>query len=114
MRGSCWTTWGLREWRSWAHQVAGWEEGACVSCMPQLAIHPSTYPDVLRPALSIRCLAYHCGPRSSPPCPLCCSAGGSPFACACAALMLDRVQALVLVCPLMPTAGREEQLLPGG
>lgn len=41
-------------------------------------------------------------------------AGGSPFACACAALLPDRVQALVLVCPLMPTAGREEQLLPGG
>ncbi|PRW59847.1 2-hydroxy-6-oxo-6-phenylhexa-2,4-dienoate hydrolase [Chlorella sorokiniana] len=41
------------------------------------------------------------------------ASGGSPFACACAALLPERVQALALVCPLMPTAGREEQLLPG-
>lgn len=54
------------------------------------------------------CLA----PTSFPAPPM--HAGGSPFACACAALLPDRVQALVLVCPLMPTAGREEQLIPGG
>lgn len=27
--------------------------------------------------------------------------------------MPERVEALLLVCPLAPTAGREEQLLPG-
>lgn len=40
-------------------------------------------------------------------------AGGSPFACACAALLPERVEALLLVCPLMPVAGREAELLPG-
>ena len=46
-------------------------------------------------------------------CPLC-GAGGSPYACACAALLpAGRVEALLLVCPLAPTCGREEQLLPG-
>lgn len=39
--------------------------------------------------------------------------GGAPYACAMASLLPERVEALLLVCPLAPTAGREAQLLQG-
>lgn len=39
--------------------------------------------------------------------------GGAPYACATAALLGDRAAGLLLVCPLMPAAGREEELLSG-
>ena len=39
--------------------------------------------------------------------------GGAPFACAVAALLPKRVAALLLVCPLAQTAGREARLLAG-
>lgn len=41
------------------------------------------------------------------------AAGGSPFASACATLLPERVEALLLVCPLAPMFGRETELLHG-
>lgn len=40
-------------------------------------------------------------------------AGGAPYACALAARLGPRAHALLLVCPMHPTAGRETELLPG-
>lgn len=40
-------------------------------------------------------------------------AGGAPYACATAALLGARAAGLLLVCPLMPSAGREAELLVG-
>ena len=39
--------------------------------------------------------------------------GGSPFASACAALLPERVEGLLLVCPLAPCFGREQELHEG-
>ena len=41
-------------------------------------------------------------------------AGGSPFASAVASLLPERVEGLVLVCPLAPMFGREGELYEGG
>lgn len=41
------------------------------------------------------------------------TSGGSPFASACASLLPDRVEALLLICPLTPMFGREEELQQG-
>ncbi|KAL4428008.1 hypothetical protein ABPG75_002097 [Micractinium tetrahymenae] len=41
------------------------------------------------------------------------ASGGAPYACATAALLGTRAAGLLLVCPLMPAAGREAELLFG-